>query len=157
MILELKQAYKQGFRWKPAGYAIAPTPSDTAPVSVWANSAPVYPIIPVDSIIPTGAGLGSTWAPGSNPSPFALGPVPPIQSHIPNPRLRFSQKPETSTRSTTRSSRSRSRPEPSRTEPESTSAPTALAVPAIVVAPVTVRGVPGSTIVGIDTVSDVQH
>ena len=107
--------------------------------------------------MPTGVGLGSTWAPGSNPSPFALGPVPPIQSHIPNPRLRFPRKTEVSTRSTTRPSRSRSRPGPSRPEPESTSAPTALAVPTITVAPVTVRGVPGSTIVGVDTVSDVQH
>ena len=144
-------AYKQGFRWKPAGYAIAPPPTDAAPVSVWANPKPVFPIIPVDSIIPTGNGLGSTWLTGTTASPFALGPVPPLQSHIPNPKHRYSKG--------ARPSRSKSRP--ARSTPSTTStttvAPAGPSVPALVLAPVTVRGVPGSTIVGIDTVSAEQH
>ena len=158
-------AYKQGFRWKPAEFAVPPTPQDTTPVSVWANPPPVYPIIPADSIIPTGNGLGPEHKAGSSPSPFALGPVPPLQPTLPNPRRRFSQPRKTygkeyhltkagsSQEPPTQTTRARSK---SRPRPTSTVATTSASVPAppsIVLAPVTVQGVPGSTIVGIDTVS----
>ena len=157
---------------------------DARPVSVWANPKPIFPIIPADSIIPTGAGLGSTWEAGTTPSPFALGPVPALQSHIPNPRYRFrkvetqtepsTSKPTTSKPSTSKPSsskttttttaattrtRSRSRPESSRPGPSrSAPAPARTApVTTLTLTPVTVQGVPGSTVVGIDTVSDVQQ
>ena len=158
-------AYKQGFRWKPADFAIAPTPQNTTPASVWANPPPVYPIIPADSIVPTGNGLGPEHEAGTTPAPFALGPVPPLQSSLPNPRRRFSQrritygeeyhlkKAGTSSTPSTQATRSRSK---SRSRPSQAvvpSAPPVPATPTLVLAPVTVRGVPGTTIIGVDTVS----
>ena len=147
---------------------------------MWANPTPVFPIIPVDSIVPTGAGLGSEWHVETTPSPFALGPVPALQTHIPNPKYRFPKagaktapttskptttKPSTSKPSTSRSTsgpsstrtRSQSRSGSSRPGPSRPVPPPAPAVPTLVLAPVVVQGVPGSTAVGVDTVSDVQH
>ena len=164
-ILELQMAYKQGFRWKPADFAIAPTPPNTTPVSVWANPPPVYPIIPADSIIPTGNGLGPDHEAGKSPAPFALGPVPPLQTTLPNPKRRFSQrritygeeyhlsKAGTSKASPTQTARprSKSRSRPSRAVVPSI--PPVPATPTLVLAPVNVKGVPGTTIIGVDTVS----
>ena len=86
-------AYKQGFRWKPCGYKVPPTPLDTPPVSRWAMPGPVYSA-PSDTSIPTGSGLDGCeiWNPTTTPTttaalPWGTATAPALQPSIPVPRI----------------------------------------------------------------------
>ena len=175
LYLDLKLAYKQGFRWRPAGFAV---PTTTTTLTTPWSTRPVYPVVPSDPYTPSGVGLDDTWSVPDAPqsTPWGVAPVPALPTTAPRPywrydrtldlrksvdyhlRNRLTVKDSTkSIHSQPSSSRPRSRPRPTPTAPPAAPAAPAPApvpaVPALVVTPVTPIGVPGSSHDGIDTVS----
>ena len=165
MILVLKLAFKQGFRWQPATFPVSPTPLDTPPVSVWANPKPVFPITTANEA-PTGGNyealgwtlpgpLGHSYTPvdETTPLPWTTAPVPSLE-------LSKTKRPSTRSRAKATSSVS-SKPKPT-APPQAVAPPRAVArraapprapFPRITVAPVVPTGVPGSSHRGTDMVS----
>ena len=132
-ILELKLAYKQGFRWQPVGYAVPATPLDTPPVSRWACPGPIYTGTS-ENAIPTGSGLDVE--PVTSSLPWSTAVAPPLQPTIPPRRITapyFDELPAerqpvpdvTVRRSQTRTSKSKTRTTTATATTTTTTTPTA--------------------------------
>ena len=166
--LELKLAYKNGFRWRPVGYPVAPTPTSSLLSTPW-STFPIFASTPSDPHTPSGSGLDSpTWTTPETPAalPWSTAPVPSLPTTTPpvywhydkTLDLRKSQdhmiRKVSEPLRPSRPTRSRPPRQPSRPAPQAPPQPAAPPVPALVVAPVRVTGVPGSSHDGVNLVSD---
>ena len=163
----MKQAYKQGFRWKSV---TTPVPPTTTPLVTPWSTTPIFSVVPSDPHTPTGAGLDTdTWTAPETPLalPWSTAPVPALPTVNPRPYWRFDKSLDlrTGIRATpalassqvpVRTGASVSRPSVASTTtvPSTTAVPT---VPPLTIAPVRVVGVPGSPHAGVNTVSDVYN
>ena len=164
-ILELKTAYKQGFRWRPVDFPVQSTPLDTPPPCHFSpfRAGPVYNNGPSLNVIPTAL----DWY----PSPDASEPAPvwglTDVSTLPKARKTRSTTRSTSSTTTTTTTPASTTASTTTARPRTTASPASTSRPVtqgrsqssyvapqiLTVAPVVVTGVPGSSQTGTDLVS----